>query len=104
MELTKLETKEQFEKLKKGDWILVKWSDFNIKHVPGTRKVMCYKIYENKTRNSYTEIICQKRNNHYFNYLRYLENLSDAEEVYLIVGELEYYPGGSIYLDKDKKR
>lgn len=75
----------EFEKLKKGDLILVKWSDNFTRHTPGAKEIMLYDIYENKTNNNYTEIICQKKNNHYFNYKNHLEGISSALEVYKII-------------------
>lgn len=74
---------KEFERLEKGDLILVKWSDNWVKHNQGAKKVMLYNIYENK--NSHKEIICQKRYNHYFNYMRYVDGVSVAEEVYSVV-------------------
>lgn len=84
MKFAKLTTPEQFINLKKGDLIIVKWSDYTVKHTKGIKKIQSYNIALNKTEGSYTEIICQTRNNHYFNWDRYLKGLSGAEEVYLI--------------------
>lgn len=83
MRIARLKTIEQFENLKKRDLILVKWSDYKAKHDKGCKKVMLYKIYENKKIDH--EIICQKRNNHYFNYLMYLANESQAKQVYSVI-------------------
>jgi len=83
MYFSKIETLEQFEALEKGQQILVKWSDYWAKHTPGGNKIKFYKIYENKAKDS--EIICQKRNNHYFNYKMFLEGASTAQEVILII-------------------
>lgn len=85
MKFILLDKKEQFEELKKGDFIIVKWWDYTVKHVPGCKKIMSYNIYENKANQK--EIICQKRNNHYFNYENYLEGTSGALEVYKVIGE-----------------
>lgn len=82
MEAIKLETVEQFEGLKKGDFIIVRWSDYNMKHNKGMKKIMGYSIVENKP--DYKEIICRKAGNHYFNYSRVIEGLSGAEEVMLV--------------------
>lgn len=81
-----LDKKEQFEELKKGDFIIVKWWDNYVKHVPGCKRVMAYNIYQNKV--DCKEIICQKKNNHYFNYERYLEGLSGALKVYRVIEDL----------------
>lgn len=85
---TLLWTLEQFESLKKGDLIYVKWSDYFVKHHKESRSIMFYKIDEVKIENN--EIICSLENNHYFNYKMYLEldtigiNTSQASEVWLI--------------------
>lgn len=85
MKFMLLDKKERFEELKKGDFITVKWWDNYVKHVPECKKIMSYSIYENKEKQK--EIICQKRNNHYFNYERYLEGSSGALEVYKVIDE-----------------
>lgn len=85
MKLELINSKEQFEQIKKGDLILVKWSDYYVKHTPKTKNIMFYNVYENKSKDSYTEIICQRKDNHFFNYMRYLEKLSNALEVYKVI-------------------
>lgn len=82
MKFELLNTTEQFEQLKKGDAILVKWNENFVRHTPKADSVMFYKIYENKYRDN--EIICQKKYNHYFNYILYLEKMSAAIEVYKV--------------------
>ena len=80
MDIELLENIEQFKELKKGDEILVRWSDYFIKHTQGVKPIMFYKIpmvLEN-------EIICKKKYNHYFNYNLYLEKKSVALEVYKV--------------------
>jgi len=77
-----LNKKEQFEQLKKGDAILVKWDDYFVKHHDKSKNIMFYNISENKENQQ--EIICKLNNNHYFNYERYLERLSSAIEVYKV--------------------
>lgn len=83
MKFDLINTVEQFEQIKKGDLLLVKWSDNFLKHTQMAKKVMLYTIYENK----YTdfEIICQKKDNHYFNYMMQLSGLSSALEVYKVI-------------------
>ena len=84
MKLIKLTKQEEFEELKKGDLILVEWDDYTVKHNPAIdKKVMVYKIFEVKKpeTHGYSEIICQKKGNQYFNYLRYIEGLSGALDV-----------------------
>ena len=80
MNIELLESLDQFKELKKGDEILVRWSDYYVKHTRGAKHIMVYKIpviLENET-------ICQKKYNHYFNYKLYLEKKSVALEVYKI--------------------
>lgn len=80
MNIELLESLDQFKELKKGDEILVRWSDYYVKYTRGAKHIMVYKIpviLEN-------EIICQKKYNHYFNYKLYLEKKSVALEVYKI--------------------
>ena len=81
MKLEFLYTEFQFNNLKKGDYILVKWSDYNVKHDRNINKIMSYPIVEIKENK---EIIFKMPENHYFNWERYLLGLSGAEEVYFI--------------------
>jgi hypothetical protein len=83
MEFIELDTPTDFEYLEKGDTIIVKWSDYAVKHTPGMKKTHLYKIYDNKP--DYHEIICQKRGNHYFNYRMFCLGSSAAEEVYKVI-------------------
>lgn len=78
-----LNKEEQFKELKKGDFIIVKWNDYWIDHTPKSKPIMMYNVIENKE--SDNEIICTKKDNHYFNYKRYLEKTSVALEVFKIV-------------------
>lgn len=89
MKIELLSTKEQFKNLKKGELILVKWSDNWVRHHPRTKSVMFYNIYDNKLNQE--EIICQRKDNHYFNYDNYLQGVSSALEVYKII-EFEVQP------------
>lgn len=80
MDIKLLDKIEQFKQLKRGDMILVMWSDYYIKHTKGIKPIMIYeiqKILDN-------EVICQSKNNHYFNFILYLEKKSVALEVYKI--------------------
>lgn len=83
MKLQLMNKEEQFKNLKKEDLILVKWTNYFVKHTPKSKNIMLYNIYENK--DSQDEIICQIKNNHYFNYKRYIQGLSNALEVYKII-------------------
>lgn len=78
MDFELLENIEQFKHLKKGDMILVRWSDYYIKHTKGIKPIMLYEIPKILG----NEVICQSRNNHYFNFKLYLEKKSVALEVY----------------------
>lgn len=89
MKLEKLKNLKQFQKLKRGQQILVEWSDYFVKHHDNADKNMLYKIYKHKKEQ--TEIICQLKGNHYFNYNMFLGldtpsiNTSQALNVYLVV-------------------
>lgn len=82
----KLETMDEFLKLDKGDTIVVVWSDNFLCHTQKSKKIMMYKIYDAKHHSD--EIICQIKDNHYFNYKMYLgldtqnKNTSNARAVY----------------------
>lgn len=82
VEFKLLKTIQDFNNLNKGDLILVKWDRFTVKHTRNCDEIMYYKIHEVKRNQG--EVICKLKNNHYFNYDRYLQGLSGAEEVYLI--------------------
>lgn len=73
---------------KVGDFLLVKWSDYFVKHTPNAEKIMLYSIKLIKPNQN--EIILDLSNNHYFNYKMYLGldtpgvNTSQALEIYFI--------------------
>lgn len=78
----KLLTKnEEFEELKKKQLIIVKWKENSeeFKRGNGVREYRVVDILRGK------EIICQKRNNIYFNFEMYLKKESTALEVYKVV-------------------
>lgn len=85
MKLEFINTVEQFEGLKKNELILVKWSDDWVRHMPKAKNVMFYNVYENKAEQG--EIICQRKDNHYFNYDLYLKKSSSALEVYKVMDD-----------------
>lgn len=85
LKFIKLNKREQFENLKKGDLLLIKWSDDFIRHNDDAQRIMLYNIYQNKS--GCHEIICRKKNNHYFNYNCFLEGQSAAVEVYYVINE-----------------
>lgn len=80
MDIKVLDNIDQFKQLKKGDRLLIRWDDYFIKHNKGVRSIMLYEI----SKVSGNEVICQSRNNHYFNYNLYLEKKSMALEVYKV--------------------
>ena len=85
MKIELINTVEQFKQIQKSDLILVKWSNYYVKHTPKSKNVMFYNIYENKENQN--EIICQRKDNHFFNYIRYLEGLSNALAVYKVIDD-----------------
>lgn len=85
MEAYKPETMKDFEMLKRNDCIIVQWSDNYIKHTPKSKKISCYNIYQVKKDDK--EVICKRKDNHYFNYKMYLEGKSTAEEVLIIASD-----------------
>lgn len=82
LHLSLLDEQMDFEELNKGDLLVVKWSDYYVRHTIGAKKIMTYNVVDIKT--SAPEIILRTKNNHFFNWLMYLENRSNAEEVYAI--------------------
>lgn len=82
MDLVKLETREQFRKLKRGDLVVVKWQP-GAQQSKRTGKVVChYSMLELKERSD--ELILQKRDNVYFNIEMYLNGGSWATEAFVI--------------------
>ena len=83
MKFELMNTKEQFIDIKKGELILVKWAENWVRHTPRSKKVTLYSIYDIKHYDE--EVICQRKDNHYFNYDRYLQGVSGALEVYRVI-------------------
>lgn len=83
LKLKLLTKKEEFEELKKKQLIIVKWKENaeEYKRGNGVREYRVVDILRGK------EILCQKRNNVYFNFEMYLKNESSASEVYKVVEE-----------------
>ncbi len=71
MEFELLDSVEKFKQLEKEDTILVKWNDYFVKHNKNTKHIMLYEVQMILG----NEVICQKKNNHYFNYDMYLEKI-----------------------------
>lgn len=82
MEFQLLGDISDFEDLKKGDKIIVRWSEYIASHTKGMKEIMMYDVFENKEKDK--EIICQYKNNHYFNYELYVDGESNALEVYKV--------------------
>lgn len=83
LNLRLLTKREEFEELKKKQLIIVKWKENaeEFKRGNGVREYRVVEIFKGN------EIICQKRNNVYFNFEMYLRNESTALEVYKVVEE-----------------
>jgi len=83
VEFIELDTLSDFEYLESGDILVVKWSDYTVKHKQNIQKVQTYNIVEHK-KDRY-EIICKMPENHYFNYLHFINHKSGADEVYKVI-------------------
>lgn len=83
LKLDLLTKKEEFEELRNKQLIIVKWKNGSSEHVKGNG-VREYRIVDINGRH---EIILQKRGNIYFNYIMYLNQESNVEEVYRVVEE-----------------
>ena len=83
MQVIPLTKREQFKKLKPWDILIVKWSDYYVKHTPECKKIMFYRIHKKQD----NEIICQMKNNHWFNYDKYRNNDSVALEVFQVMDD-----------------
>lgn len=82
MKFTLLNSIEDFKNIKKGDKIIVRWGEYFLNHTKGSKEIMLYEVFENKEKD--TEIICQYKHNHYFNYELYVNGESNALEVYKV--------------------
>ena len=80
MQLVKLENQEQFNKLKKGDLIVVVWKSSATEHRNG-KEIAHYSVVEI---NRYNEIILRKRDNVYFNIGMFFRDESHAAEAYAL--------------------
>lgn len=83
MKLELMNTIVQFEQLQIGDLILVKWKNSWVKQTPKAKSIMFYNIYDNRLETK--EIICQKKDYHFFSYEMYLKGESGAKEVYKVI-------------------
>ncbi|MFB5761050.1 hypothetical protein [Paenibacillus medicaginis] len=93
MQLVKLNRQEQFDALKKGDLVIVKWHPRSSEHRLAERRkkiaadapyyIGHYRMVEVNRNN---EIILQVRDNVYFNIQMYLDGESTAAEAYTIEG------------------
>ena len=85
MQIREINTVEEFENLKRGDMLLIEWSDYFVKHHPKSKKIELYSIYKVYPNNH--EVICRMKDNHYFNYNLYLDNKSCAVKVLRVLKE-----------------
>lgn len=87
MQFKLMENVEEFEALKKGDMLLVKWSEQFLKHNQKAKQIALYNIAEVRTYDH--EVICERKRNHYFNYNMYLrkEEPRYALEIYKVIDE-----------------
>lgn len=76
-----LKTIEDFESLKKGDQVACEFKR-DVNDYPKKYRFNIFKIYDVKTNT--TEIILQKKNNLYFNYLMFINGESNLSMAYLI--------------------
>jgi len=86
IKIKELETKEDFELLKKGDVIACEFHR-DVHDYP--RKSFRFKVFEipEVKHIPYSEIILQKKNNLYFNYEMFLEGSSNLKSAVLITQE-----------------
>ncbi|MED4572829.1 hypothetical protein P9302_25795 [Brevibacillus agri] len=80
MQINKLESKEQFDQLKKGDIVVVEWKPSSMEHRKG-RPITSNHIWGMHNGN---ELILDKRTNSYINVDMYLRGESHAKEVYVL--------------------
>ncbi|MHA6481078.1 hypothetical protein ACX1C1_04040 [Paenibacillus sp. strain BS8-2] len=80
MKLVKLASQEQFDALKKGDIIIVRWRAGSLEYKKGN-EIAHYSMVEINRSN---EIILQKRGNVYFIIHLYLDDSSQAAEAFLV--------------------
>lgn len=80
MKIKLLEHKEEFKEVKKGDLLLVHWSDYYTRRTEKVEEIMFYRIVNIQE----NEIICNRKYNHFFNYNLYLDKKSNALEVYKV--------------------
>lgn len=84
MIITKLETREQFNKVDENSLLIVQWgAGSHAKHLGET--ITAGKVYEVKPH--YDEVIVRIKDNLYFNIQMYLDGKSGAKEVYLVEDE-----------------
>lgn len=80
IEIKELKTIQDFEALKKGDFIACEFH-LDVK-LPKRTRFSVFKIVENKKR--LTEIILQKKNNIYFNYQMFIDGTSNLKSAVII--------------------
>lgn len=84
MIITKLETREQFDKVGKDSLLIVQWgAGSHAKHLGEI--ITAGKVYTAIPR--LDEVVVRKKDNLYFNIQMYLDGKSGAKEVYLVEPE-----------------
>lgn len=86
LNLELLTKKEDFEILKKKQLVIIKWKEGSSEHVKGNG-VREYRIVDINSRH---EIILQKRGNIYFNYVMYLNKMSNRNNQNRVGRHLDY--------------
>lgn len=89
MELKKLQTKEQFEFLRRGDDLIVVWNpeaEVWSKEMEGRKSYKIIRLQKGSLRSTYNdEIILRKKGNIFFNYRLFLNGESNiVKEVYVV--------------------
>lgn len=83
MEFKEIKTKEDFESIKKGDWLACEFKEpmrYDYPEKPYTFKI--FKVHANLERAK--EIVLQRKNNMYFNYEMFLRGESYLKQAVLI--------------------
>lgn len=84
MRLKNLKTIQDFENLKKGDWVACEFK-LNIHDYPKTYRFKVFQIV--KVRTDTKEVILQTKNNIYFNYKMFVDGESNLLSAMLLEAE-----------------
>lgn len=100
MKIKELKTIEDFESLRKGDFVACEFNR-DIHDYPKKYRFNVFRVYDVLTKTK--EVVLQKKNNIYFNYQLFIENRSILKsailitpETYKIEGGEEAFEGGKI--------